>query len=717
MGCAASTSRIRNINMPPIIVKNWDKGLITRVEKESVGRGAASDSLNWHFFGDRIELRRGQTILGTAVEGSGNATFVKVGRKYNGDEVIFWGYGRKFLYYDTTTEDNIEISTDVLPTSASGEDVSPTLYQSLAGSFIYLSSPNSSVYKIAVANPGSITDMLQDVYRGYIKATQGRMFLWNRKDKYGGGDKTGVYLSAIDKDSLADYSFTSAEDVGTGDGADDTFSGTLAFKASNSKATCHYVRIASATSALVSITAITQAASGVVTASGHGLAVGDVVVFQGIVGMTQLNKRIAVVTAVNGTAFTIDINTTGFTAYSSGGSVGKAELFTDNRSGGLVGSQGGTGTINYTSGAWSVDFNTAPVNTAEIVADYYTEDSTSTGVLDFNEGSGSAIGDSFNFRQDDVGFMQNVGIIGDNNYCLHSKGTYALRLISSTDITNLVFRERMGIPNWRASVSTGDGIYFVDASDPKDPTIRVLETNIVATKDIPRSISDNLDLSLYSFDACVMFEWGEYIMVACRLKTSTVNNRLLMFNRTWKTWEIHDFRISDMDSNEGTLVGGDSGSLNLVKFFTGLTDDNAIIPNFFITENDELDKEGVKDLRRAKVAGLIGIDQRLDISYSLDNEPFVFVKSILGSGSYVDSSQRKLIGTTTLGEAPIGGGATVGEGIFASPYELEFFVGTKRFHRIRWKFEAKAIGYLSISEYGFVDYRDKGKRLPTKYVE
>ncbi len=55
------------------------------------------------------------------------------------------------------------------------------------------------------------------------------------------------------------------------------------------------------------------------------------------------------------------------------------ETFTDDGNGTMVGSLGGTGTINYATGAVSVTFNTAPTNLQAITRSYYVEDSTSQG--------------------------------------------------------------------------------------------------------------------------------------------------------------------------------------------------------------------------------------------------------------------------------------------------------------------------------------------------
>jgi hypothetical protein len=699
-----------------LFLKNWDKGLVNRIEKESAPRGSASDCLNWHFLGDRIELRRGQQLLGGETAEPERVTFVKTARRYDGTEVLFWGYLRKFLYYDDATGASVEIGSDLLPVDASGEDVSSTLYQSLAGSFLLASSPNSSIYKIPAANPASAVDLQEDTYRGHIKAMLGRLALWNRKDKYGGGDKTGIYLSAIDKDSLADYPRTTAEDVGTGDGTERTFAGTLAFKAAAPKKTVHFMRFAGGIASPKNISAITAASSAVVSATSHGLGVGDVVVIQGVVGMTQINNLIGVVaTAPDADTVTLDINSTGFSAYSSDGTIVKAELFVDDRSGGLVGSMGGSGTINYATGTFSVTFVLAVISGQNIVADYYTEDSTDEGIADFEKGDGTSIGDSQVFRQDDAGFAMGVASIGSDNICLHTHKAYNLRLISSEDMTNLIYRERLGVPNHRAWCATADGIYYVDVTDTKLPAIRILTPSNFGLVILPKPISDALDLSGYAFDKAVVFEWNEYLAVACRTNDETINNRLLLYHRVWKTWEIHDCRVSDMDSKAGALIAGDSGSANVFKLFAGLADQDAIIQNFVTLNDDTLGKEGVKDVRRMKVAGEIGDDQELEISYAPDNEPFTVAATIRGDGSYVDQAQRKRVGNFALGEI-IGGGQAEDDAIFASPYQLEFFVGTKRFQRIRLKFEAKQVGYCSVSEVAYVDMRDKGLRLPTKYV-
>lgn len=727
------------------IIKTFKDGLVNRIEPKDAPRGSASDCLNWHILGDHIELRRGRALLGTEIVGAGRVSGLKVLRKFDGTQYPFYTYARKVMYHDVASNTNTEVSSDFLPSTVLGsddlgEDISIESYNSPAGNMGYLSSPNSGFYKIAVANPGSIVDLMQKEYRGKIKIKQNRTFLWDRKDVFGGADKTGIYHSHVDGTDNV-YAFTKQEELATGDGITKTFSGTLAFKASNSKETCFFVVIAGAKSVATGTTAITQAVAAQVTSTTHGLAVGDTVVFDSVVGMTQINSMVGVVLTVpDANTFTVNIDTTAFTAYSSGGNVSKAERFIDDRNGVLASVDGGTGTINYATGAYSVTFFNAVVNLKKVVAQYFREDSTKEsnpvqygGIANFEFSSTRKAGEGNVFRQDDGGgnFMT-AESLENIEYCLHEFKTWALTIGIPDDTTgtsNLIFRDNVGIPYHRAARATGKGIFYVDVLG-ENPIIRVLDYGQFASKVIPRSVSDALKLDSYNFNTAVMFEWADYIVLSCKSATATVNDRIFMYNKVWKSWEIHGYRVSVMDILNGSLIGGDSGSNNIFKLFSGLTDEEALIENFYITNDDNLDIEGIKTVNIMRIAGYIGIGQGLKVSYSVDNEPFVEIGGsdedvggvmvhhplIEGNGSYVDLSQRKLIGSTTIGEQLVGGGQDPTNAIYASPYALQFRVGTKRFESIRLKFEATAIGYVSVSEYAFVDVREKGLHQPTKYL-
>lgn len=621
--------------LPTKKFENFNKGLITRIEDESVPFNAASDSMNWLTLGDRIELRRGQYILGDEVDGIGKVSGLFVAERFDGQEEVFKSRAQKIEHYDADSDTWEELGSNVLGDNAEGEDVAFDDYHSLAGAFAYASSPNSSIFKIPIANPDTIVNQSITAHRGKIKIKQGRMMLWDRKDSNGGSDKTGVYGSYIDKDELSDFTETTSENVGTGDGSTKTFTESL--DNVTGVKTCMYVRITDGT-----------------------------------------------------------------------------ETFTDDRNGNLVGDQGGTGTVNYGTGAISVTFNTAPTNSQAITADYYTEDAKSGGIVDFSKSTPRTAGQGFTFRQDDGGAeMQNMGSIGRREYCMHTYKTWELTLTSDdTDATNLIYRSKVGLPYWRAMEETGAGIYYVDASDPTNPFVRLLQPTGEGEEVIPISLSDQLDLSNYRFDNSVVKEIGEYILVACRTKDSTVNDTVFTYHTIWKAWDRHDFRCSVIDEYNNTILAGDPASANVYQLFNGWTDDEAKIVNHWISGETDLDKEGVESVRKFVIAGKIAAGQVLKIYFSYDKSPFVEVFEIRGDGDYVDSGSAFTVGSNGIGSTEIGGG---GGGVEVYPYRREVKVNTDKFEKIRVKIEASEIGYVSVSEMQFKDRRWKGNKLPEKY--
>lgn len=206
-------------------------GLQTSVkDTKTLKAGYSPDSKNWltSKFNDSIELRRGYTRLGTTeVTGLGKVTGLGIGLRYDGVSVPFFSYGRKIKYYDSATDDTVEVGSDTLPTGADGEDVWFKAYQGLAGSFMYCGSPNSSIYKIPTANPGSAVDQAVNNYRfGVFHIGQNRSFAGQRNGIVAGNnDKTGLYLSYIDKDQLSDFTQVTGEAVGASGST--VYSGTL----------------------------------------------------------------------------------------------------------------------------------------------------------------------------------------------------------------------------------------------------------------------------------------------------------------------------------------------------------------------------------------------------------------------------------------------------------------------------------------------------------
>lgn len=630
--------------MQDYFVDKWN-GLLSRPKDDGVPKSYASNLLNWLIFDDRIELRRGMELMGTEIAGAGRVSGLKVGHQIDGTELLVRTRDQKVEYYDVTTADWIESlerddNDDQLGVRiTSADDISIEEYQSLAGSYLYFSNPNCSVLKMPVSTPSCLVSLSDIEHRGYIKIQRGSTFLWNRNDlTVKVGDSTGLYRSKIDKDELSDFTETTNEIVGTGDGTTKTFTDDLAL---DPKETCHYVRITDGT-----------------------------------------------------------------------------EIFTDDRNGLLVGNLGGTGTINYASGTFEITFNTAPANLQSITADYYTELSDSGGIFDFSQSATRQAGEGVTFRQDDGGgAIKNVGVLGGDYYTFHEKNIYKT-VISDDDSTasNLPYRNNAGIENWRAMVETDEGIYFIDSSNKADPYIRILQPGYNNPNALPKSVSDNIDLSGYDFSEGGMKKWGEYIIAWGKVLGDAVNNRMFLYHRLYKNWTITDYRGTCLDSYNGALVAGDSGSYNVLKLFSGITDDEADIKNFYETGDDDLDKKRSKikqeRFHRFVISGLIQRTQSFDIYFSYDNGKYIKVGTVDGTGDYVDQSQKISVGNTTVGTREIGGST-----LLASPYQASIKVHTPKFNSLKQKFVATNIGYVSIHNYECKDRRAKGRRAMAKYIQ
>lgn len=613
-------------------------GLNTKVKDiKTLRPGTSPDTLNWVTSSekDSISLRRGYARLGdSVVEGNGQVTGIGKGIRYDGTEVLWYAYGQKVKYYDEATTDTAEVGSDILGSDADGEDVWFRAYQGLAGSFMYFGSENSGIYKIPAANPGSAVDQEVNNYRfGVFHIGQNRSFAGQRNGTVAGNeDKTGLYLSYIDKDQLSDFTQVTGESIGSSGSTN--YSGTLA-----------------------------------VVGSG---------------------KTLMYVSITDGT-----------------------ETFKDDRNGNLVGDMGGTGTINYATGAYDVTFNAT--TTGAVTASYYHETSTSTGILDF---TGGANGQGKSFRQDDGGGnLMAIYNINTIEYCLHQIKTWQFTSsLDDTNSTNLPYRN-VGIPYKRAADQGPEGIIFADLSRPTEPKFRRLQ--VLTGTDIqtiePTPISDDLDLSDYVFDKCVAKRWGDYEIFCVQEKVNgTANNFnsvMLIRNVVSGQWDRLNYYASCLEEYNGTLVAGDSISNNAYTLFSGFDEDGDVIENYWTSSDLNLGTEDLKNCRKMEIDGLIQKDQQLKVSISYDGTQFSEVFTIDGSAAYVDTGISTYIGGPTVGSKVVGGGGSSD----AHPFEVRFNINSDRFIHARIRVEALGVGFVSVNSFKFVDIRNKGrKNLPIR---
>jgi len=605
--------------MRQYVIKNYRHGTINNIEAESIPDGSASDSLNFITKGDRIELRRGSTILGTVQTGPGRILGCHIAVNTNNVQIIYIKRGKKLLYYNTATEDFAEVGSDFFGTAAEDDEATFANYVSLAGNQMWVCSPNSSLYKFMTANPTSYSDMYNssDNFKGYIKITQNRMWLWNRPQ-----DKSGVYGSFID---AANYTTVSAE-------ATTSLTGTLAFKGGGAKRTCFAVQIT-------------------ITASG--------------------------------------------------------EVYTDNYDGTLTGSLGGTGTINYTSGAYTL------TNPGVGTADYQWEDSTNEGIADFTKSGTRLAGEGFVFRQDTGGRVMNILSYGATEYCLHETNAWALTLTADdTDATNLIFREKIGIANWRCAVATDKGIFYMDVSDQTKPFFKLLTLERGSTEVIPAPVTLNYDFSDYRFDYGVMDEWEDFILIHCRHKDSTQNNTTFIYSKTWKSIDRLDFFASCTAIHNGTYIVGDSVTDNVWTLFSGFDDDDASINAYWEGNLTQLAIENLKKCKDLVLEGLIDVNQSYKVYLNPDNSGYTEIGTIEGTGDYVDSTAI-YVGSHTVGSQEVGGG---GDGIYAYTYVRALranIIG--KFQKVKIRIVPQGLGYLSLSKQNFRDIRLYANKLPERY--
>jgi hypothetical protein len=613
-------------------VKTFTKGTITAFEDHAIPDGAASDSKNWLTKGDKIELRKGYKVLGTENSGTGSIDGLHVTFKANGTQILYRKRGRKLEYYNTATSDWSEVGTNLFPVAATTDEASFGNYASLAGNQMFVCSPNSGPFKIMTANPGSSTDLTDSSknFQGYIKIKQNRMTLRNRLK-----DKTGEYGSYID---AAVYTTVTDEVIGSGDGVDLTFNGTLAFKGGGAVRTC----------------------------------------------------------------FGISVAVTG------------GETFTDDYNGVLTGSAGGTGTINYTTGEWTLTFTVAPANSANnIKATYQWENSNNTGITDFTKSAPRTAGQGYVFRQDDGGGTNQMAFsYGDSEFCFHKLKTWELTLTATdTNATNLIYRDNVGIPNWRAAVATGDGVYFIDDLDQTDPKFRLLTINNISTQVIPVPISDKLNLKDYRFDKGVTEENGDLIIFACRHKDSPANDTTFIFDKRYKSFDKLDYAFSCAAKYNGALIVGDSITDNVFEVFSGFDDNGSTIANYWTGNLTDLGIETLKKTRRLWIQGELSRDQSLNIYLSTDRGSFVLIGTQNGTDENVDSTPRTVIGSDAVGQATLGGQTSTNVYNFIKEIKLT----NGRFKYLKIRFEVTGIGYASVSTITYFDIINNQQKLPAKY--
>ena len=614
-------------------VQSFDKGIIDELGDEVIPAGASSNSTNFLDLGDRIELVRGQLLFGDANATTGEVNGLMSVKAIDGTEHMYKKVGTVLQHKEVATD----TWNDVITGLPDGEEMSWDTYRTPAGAFLWLSSPNSGLYRINAANPETFVDLYDASknFRGNITIQDNRMWLWGdvAATTITGavvGNDAVIRISHID----ADYPYTSvaSEALDTGDGSA-TYSGTLA--------------------------------------------------------NTLIVARTFIVTH-------------------------SSETFTDVASTGvLTGSAGGTGTINYTTGAWSVTFDSAPGSGA-ITGDYSYEDPVTNGIADFRYTTPTRVAGegAFFFQGKNSDPVVTVASHDGIFYCFHERSIWTIDLKDDdTDATNKIYRENTGVASLNGARATGDGIFYIDTASGEKPKFRLLRYNLRSSKVIPRDVSERLNLEDYDFTNAYAYEYGDFVIFMARLGDDSYNSVMWLYNTKWKLWDKVDALFNNLVQHNGLLYGGSSVDRDVFQMFSGFDDNEDAIAGNWESNDWILDEEERKKCKKFVVEGDMATGQTLIVEVSYDGGDFRSVGTIAGTSKYVDASASTEYGVALYGGSEYGGGATVE----TFRYMRKFRFDSTKFYRIKVRFRTTSIGYLNVRMYKFDDIRKAGHKLPDKF--
>ena len=386
------------------------------------------------------------------------------------------------------------------------------------------------------------------------------------------------------------------------------------------------------------------------------------------------------------------------------------ETFTDNRDGTLTGSAGGTGTINYISGAYSITFNAAA--SGSVTSDYNWEDPSSEGIADFSYSATRTAGQGDVVLQGNSGDLKSIESYGNDDYCFHERDIWRLTLgVDDTTATNIIYRRNMGVENWRNTEAAGNGIYFIDSQGEKN--FRFLTLAQGSAEVIPKNVSDLLDLSGYEFNKAEVYQFEDYVLFACRTSDSTNNNRVFVLNLDYGSYDLLEYFVSNFTTYGSALHFGDSGADNVFECLSGVDDDDSSINNYVELNLSNLEINELKKIKKLIIEGNIGVDQNIKVSMSVDNGLMTEVGNISGSGDYVDIGTPIDVGSTTVGQNEVGGGGS--SGIKAYHYYKVIRLHKGKFEKCKIRFEATELGWADVSELRYHDILKYGHKVPYSY--
>jgi len=604
----------------------FSKGTHNLLDSENIPSDASADEMNWYTQDGRIALINGKLVIG-ATGVAGSVTGEQFGYKANGTKVHFRKVGTKIQYLNGSTW------TDTVTGLTSSADYSFANYSSLAGTFTFAVGVDG-IYKIHTANPESFTDMYDAVknFKGKAIIDKGRMIMWDLAN-----DGTALRGSFVD--NTTDTTITN-ELLGTGNGTQTVFSGTLAFRAGNPKNTCY-----------------------------------DIAIVAGLV--TSQDNNVGLIIASGGT-------------------------------------QGATGTINYTTGTYTLTYPIAPTAGVQVLATYVHQNTNNSGITDFTQSATRLAGEGFRIPQDEGGdAILNVLIGTGGYYSMKSQSTY-LFAIDTSDlvISNDVFRKEVGLPSWRASISTDKGIVFINTSRPEKPEFTILQKNTTGDAVEPFALFQHFKFANYEYDDCVLDTFGRYVVVACKTINADANNIILLCDMVNQTVDITSYNARTFAKDGGKIFIGSSLSESVYELFSGFDDDGYAIENFWTGKSESWGSNELKKYRYLRLKGRIQPEQSYQVFVDYDSSGTQLAGTIFGTGSYVDVTSPQTIGSGMVGVDEIGGEDTID----IYPYFLQ--IKLKKVPKFRTRaitYKALGIGYVDIERHIDLDIDTYENKLPSRF--
>lgn len=604
-------------------IKAFLSGTHNLLSDELIPQDAAASSIGWLTTEGRIELmygRQAQGGEGTAGKNYGEHTGTLTDGTVQRFRKVWTGSDGKIQYLNSSN-----VWTDTITGLAAG-DVTFSNYSSLAGNFVFVTSPLDGIFKIVTANPGSYADMYDSSvnFKGHSFIDKGRMIMWNTAD-----DSTGLYGSYIDAQDGDVYTTVSDEAIGSLGSTN--YTGTLAFKAGGSTRTCFGVTFTDGTQTL-----------------------------------------------------TVD--------------------YTGNVS------SGGTGTVNFMTGAYNITFSST--TTGSVTADYQWEDSNANGITDFTKSATRLAGEGFVVRQDEGGDAIRVVLPFDGSYfSLKARTVYKFTLdAEDTNPTNEIFRTDIGVDTLRSAVGTSLGIVYMDTGNPSKPKMSIIARNPVGDNFTTTELFPHFKFEAYTYTDVLVESWDKFIVVGCKYD-SNENNRLLICDVPNKTVDIAPYGIRTAAKANGLLYGGDPVSQTTYELFTGFDDMGLKVMNEWISKGETYGSESLKKVKKYRFRGQITPDQSIKVYVSRDTGDWQWVGTILGSGDYVDYNSTFAIGTTFIGQDTVGGG----DDTAVYNFNIELKVRLQKFRKRKIRFVAQGYGYCSFQSVTDFDVWQYQERLPKKY--